>query len=155
MPSIQVDKNLTEAAARTATVKYLTDTLRNLPVDVSLSRNNPRNARASFGDANTIPCVDDDTVKDSPYNVNTLYWVVGVHGNEALDKFTDAWKKLGWPTQASDEGTTKTVRARTPDDYALKVTVNKNGSVGVSVSTPCFPHNAVGGDPVPSDIPHP
>jgi len=158
MPTVRVDNNLTEDTARQRTVEYLTETLAALPPNYSLSRQDPKYAHSRFGDAVTAPCVDDDTAKDVPWNVGVNYWVVGVPddmGVAALELFADVWNKFGWSPQRSDEGTTTVVRARSQDDYAFVATVNKNGSLAVSASSPCFPQSAKGGSPVPQDIPHP
>lgn len=158
-PDVQVDNSLTEARARQKILEYFDATLRSLPDTLSLARQHPRYPDAFFGDAHTVPCGDDDTVADIPLNVATEYWVVGVPGGKGLDylgMFLGAWDKLGWRTARDDRHEPIIYGyARTPDEYALTVIYNAQGELGLNASSPCFPRDKQGGDPVPLTIPHP
>ncbi|ATL65865.1 hypothetical protein CRH09_06195 [Nocardia terpenica] len=157
--SVPVDAELTEAAARQQIVTYLTDTLRQLPAEVSLSWQNPQFPNTMFGDATVVPCIDDDTVPNRPYNVAANYWVTGVPDGKATDYFNlffQAWEKLGWkPTRDEKDPDVPEMRAGTSDGYLLQLLKNPRGNMSVAASSPCFPHDKKGGEPIPKTIPHP
>ncbi|WP_024802582.1 hypothetical protein [Nocardia sp. BMG51109] len=152
------DAVLTEAAARQQVVAYLLDTLRQLPTEISLSWQNPQFPQTMFGDATVVPCIDDDTVPNRPYNLGANYWVIGVpadRGGEYLDLFEAVWKRLGWkPFRDNSDPDIPEVKAGTPDGYLLILTRNPRGSLAVGVSSPCFPQNHRGGEPIPKTIAH-
>lgn len=156
---VPVESALTEAAARQRMVDFLTDTLRQLPSDVSLSWQHPEFSESVFGDATVAPCIDDDTIPNPPYNVAAKYWVIGVpagKNSEYRDLFFRVWEGLGWRTIRDDhDREMPRVRAGTPDVYLLTLTQNPRGDLAVSVSSPCFPHDKRGGEPIPYTIAHP
>ncbi|MBF6064713.1 hypothetical protein IU500_24755 [Nocardia terpenica] len=156
---VPVDPALTEASARQQTITYLTDTLRRLPANISLSWQHPEFPQTVFGDATVAPCIDDDTVPNRPYNVGANYWVIGVpagKSHEYVDSFVKAWEQLGWkPVRDDHDPQMPQVRAGTPDGYLLTLTQNPRGDLAVSMSSPCFPQDKKGGQPIPQTIAHP
>jgi hypothetical protein len=157
--NVAVSPNLTEAQARAQSLHYLTETLKQLPPQISLSWQNPRYPQSVFGDAQTVPCIDDDTVKNPPLNLGVDYWVVGVPDGQTQQYFqtiVDIWKKFGWQTVIDKNESPQTYgRARTPDDYAINVDDNGQGDLSIALSSPCFPHQNTGGQPLPATIQHP
>lgn len=154
MGRVRAQPGLTEAKARAKIEEYLTATLGHLPEQVSLSRQHPIFSHALLA-SGTIPCVDDDTVKDPPYNYDATYWVVGVPEGEAQryqDLVVEAWRSLGWRTgrHASD-----TMAAKTPDGYFLDASINPRGDLSLGGSSPCFPSATVERGSMPLTIPHP
>ncbi|WP_280261446.1 hypothetical protein [Nocardia wallacei] len=157
--SARVDPTFSEAKGRERILQYLTDTLRELPAQLSLSWQHPRYSHAIFGDAHTVPCIDDDTVPNPPLNVGADYWVVGVPDGQTRQYFQtvlDVWKKFGWQTVIDDTAAPQTYgRARTHDDFAINVVDNGKGDLAITISSPCFPHENTGGQPLPKSIQHP
>ncbi|MFE4500783.1 hypothetical protein ACFRFQ_13050 [Rhodococcus sp. NPDC056743] len=157
MAGVSVNSSLTEPLARQAIIKYLSDTLTRTSKDVALSRQHPQASSGLFGNGTVLPCIDDDTIENRPLNVIVKYWIVGIPGGkstEYFDIFVRAWQGLGFKTLVA-EGGLRSVSARSSDDYAFDLSENTKGDLIISVSSPCFPAGAVGGDPFPLDIANP
>ncbi|MFF0489284.1 hypothetical protein ACFYTQ_09690 [Nocardia sp. NPDC004068] len=156
---VPVDTTLTEERARQRIVEILTDTLRRLPAAIALTWQHPHFPDTVFGDATVVPCVDDDSAPDPPYNAAADYWISGMPGDGAAhyrDLFERAWRDLGWrPLRDERDPGMPQLRAGTPDVYLLTLTQNSRGDLALSVSSPCFPNHARGGTPMPSVITHP
>ena len=149
--SVPVDPSFSEAKGRDRIVQYLTDTVKELPPQLSLSWQHPKYAHSVFGDAHIVPCVNDDEIPNPPLNVGAEYWVVGVPDGQEKQYFQtilDVWNKFGWRTVIDTSASPQIFgRARTPDDYAINVVDNGQGDLAVTISSPCFPHQNTGGNP--------
>ncbi|MFE9581510.1 hypothetical protein ACFYO1_34395 [Nocardia sp. NPDC006044] len=147
-----------ESAARQKILQYLTDTLRHLPDDISLSWQHPGYEHAVFGDALVVAAVD-ATEPDVPLLLNAEYWVVGVQPGKLREYFRlilGIWKTFGWRVAVDEQATPQLIgRARTLDDFGFTLVDNGKGDLAITASSPWFAQDATGGDPLPSTITHP
>lgn len=150
-----VNTTLTQATARQHIHDYLTQTLGQLPAEMSLSAQHPVYPRAGLSGGTTVPCDDNAPAGTGPVTLGVSYWVLGVDPAQtakAQDQVVAVWEASGWTTDRPDP---TYVRAVTPDDYAFTVTDNGQGDLAISASSPCFSRDGVDRQPMPADIPHP
>lgn len=155
MARVRAQPGLTEAKAQAKIAEYLTLTLSRLPQQVSLSRKHPTAPHGDLPSGNSVPCVDDDTVKDPPWNYDVTYWVIGVPPGEAehyQDLVVEAWRGLGWRTGRLAD---MRIMAKTPDGYSLHASINQYGDLSMLGGSPCFAGATIERKEMPVDIPHP
>ncbi len=157
-----VQPDLTEAHAQARTLEYLAATIDVLPGAVWLTPED------TFWDGGkSIPtdpakdgsCLLDKKVLDAPRKLMVDYLLHGTTGSKAeyLALIKAKWEQLGWNTgykigwevvrEPSD-----VVQAQTPDHYTLVTQQEAEGRRAIYVTSPCFPHTAVGAGPIPAEI---
>ena len=145
-----------QAAARAQIERHLSDVLRALPTQVSLSRQHPRYPHARFSAGRAIPRDDGDISDDAPVNLGVDYWFAGFPGTDAPGHFgliVDNWRRCGWLTDVNERPEVGTAQARTPDDCVL--TVHCAGDLSISASSAGFPRAGADRQPMPVNIAHP
>ncbi|ONM49257.1 hypothetical protein [Nocardia donostiensis] len=146
-----------EATAREQLHRYLVETLRALPARLSLSQVDPAMPEAVFSPGTTLPCNDNDD-EAGPRYFDIGYWLIGTTAATSdvdIDLVAAAWTRLGWRTHTPHRGRPRAVFCRTPDQYGLTVQQSVDGHLSLFGSTPPFPSDATGGEPLPRTIEHP
>ena len=154
-----VDANLTRDGAQAQMVTHFTEVLAHAPTSLSLALAAPKPTLQAQEKGITVPCYDDNTVHDSPVNLQVDFWVQGIpDGDEttAYHALVRAFTDAGWSTTPDETTTDKITRAYTPDGYALELWLNSVGGLSLGASSPCFPatHDTTT-TPQPTAIPHP
>ena len=154
-----VDSTLTREAAQAQMLTYFTEVLRRVPNTLSLSEAAPKPDVQSDLYGTTVPCIDDNTVTNSPVNLQLAFWVHGVpDGGEtdAYQAFVQSFRDARWSTVPDKAYPEEVTRAFTPDGYALIAQLNSVGGLSLTGSSPCFPAaNDTTTTPQPTAIPHP
>lgn len=150
----------TEAGARQQLHTYFLDTLRILPTTFSLARCHPElPPHKCLHPGITAPCNDDeDSDGNGPRYFDISYWIVGVAldvSDEYFDRIIGGWSKIGWQPRALRDTRRRVAYARTADQYGLNLIQSIDGYLSLAGSTPAFPADAVGGEPMPEAIAHP
>ncbi|ONM49254.1 hypothetical protein [Nocardia donostiensis] len=147
-----------ESIARQQLYRYFLDTLRMLPVELSLSVHNAAVPTAAFDVGTTLPCDDSDDGRTGPLYFDISYWLIGTtpaSSDAVIDLVVGAWAALGWRTRTGRTTRPRSAFCRTPDYYGLAVQQSVDGHLSLSGSTPPFPPDTAGGAPLPRTIEHP
>ena len=154
-----VDSNLTRDAAQARMFEHFTETLSRLPAALFLAQAAPRPEQGDQENGITVPCNDDNTVTNSPLNLQVAFWVQGVTAGGETDAYqaiVQSFHDARWSTVPDKAYPEEVTRAFTPDGYALIAQLNSVGGLSLSGSSPCFPAaNDTTTTPQPTAIPHP
>lgn len=154
-----LDSTLTRDAAQAQMFTHFTEVLRRVPTSLSLAQAAPRPDQGDQENGITVPCNDDNTVSNSPLNLQVAFWVQGITAGGETDAYralVASFTAAGWSTTPDENGPSKITRAYTPDGYAIIAQLNSVGGLSLTGSSPCFPAaNDTTTAPQPTAIPHP
>ena len=154
-----VDTSFTRDAAQTRMFEHFTGTLGRVPTTLSLGLAAPKPNQEALLKGITVPCDDDNTVRNGPVNLQVSFWVQGVAAGgemQAYQALVQAFRDAGWSTKPDENGPSKITRAYTPDGYAIVAQLNSVGGLSLTGSSPCFPAaNDTTTTPQPTTVPHP
>ncbi|WP_433564585.1 hypothetical protein ACQP1O_04255 [Nocardia sp. CA-151230] len=147
----------TQSAARAQLLRHFGETLRALPVELSLALRHPDLPKAVFHRGVTLPW--DGSDPDNPLVfLDIRYWVLGTTP-ETSDRYLDlvlrAWSEQGWSTSSEPDEFPRVGYAHTPDGYSFALTQSVNGYLSLAGSTPPFDPDSEAGEPLPAVIEHP
>ncbi|MFI9508429.1 hypothetical protein [Nocardia sp. NPDC052566] len=152
-----VSEDLSERSAQELAVRHLSEALKSLPGELSLTISDRWGGHAidpRFVDT----CTTDRTVQNAPLGLWINYLVTGAEApvQQYIDAFRSSWQNLGWKVSNEPAIRTDLIRATTPDHFTLTAMVSMTGELGLALASPCFPNTARGNaDPLPSHIAHP
>lgn len=155
-----LDTNLTRDAAQIRILEHFTEVLTRVPTGLSLGQTPPKPDLQKELPGITVPCNDDNTVTNSPLNLQVPFWVQGITDGgetEAYQALVQSFRDAGWSTVPDKAYPNEVTRAYTPDGYALIAQLNSVGGLSLTGSSPCFPaaNDTTTTTPQPTTIPHP
>ncbi|MFE7802176.1 hypothetical protein [Nocardia sp. NPDC057440] len=145
----------TEAMARRRLHQYFIETLHMLPPNFTLSLHNPAAPLARFHTGITLPCDDNDDDGIGPKYFDISYWILGSTPETSdlhFDLLVRGWRQRGWTTKPDRDARPRAAYTRTPDSYGLTIQQSINGYLSLSGSTPPFPSDTAGANPLPATI---
>ncbi|MBF4996717.1 hypothetical protein IRT45_06050 [Nocardia sp. BSTN01] len=151
-----VEPQMTEQIAQAKTVEHLSETIRGLPAEWTLTIGDHWQGEPSNHARMLDKCTFEKEVPHAPYGLWIDYHLDG--SNDPLAEYLPAlrsiWKSLGW-TLTENVANPRVLKATTPDHFALTAAQTPGtGETMITTTSPCFPEtNRGGAGPLPGSIP--
>jgi len=159
-PEEQVESTMSMREAQHRIYGYFEQTLRELPMEVSLSRTPGSAHLGAFRGRmpGAVPCWSGNVQSEGPRYLDVSYWIVGIPAGgtrEYFERILQNWQARGWEETSRDE---VAGAVRTGDGFGLKLqdAGKGDGSLSLTGFSPCVPEETEDSlEPLPDVFPHP